>query len=129
MTLQTKSVHSPPASTDGLRILATRYRGHGMRSELYDVWMANLAPSEELLKAYLSGDITPSQFRTRYRAEILGSAEDDPRNPKIANRGQKFTLRLLRTLAERMPITIMCHCPEDDPNCHRHTLVRLIESA
>jgi hypothetical protein len=31
---------------DGLRILATRIRGRGLRKSLYHAWMANLGPSE-----------------------------------------------------------------------------------
>ena len=41
-----KSVYSPTAENDGLRILATRFRGRGMPTNLYDVWMPSLGPSE-----------------------------------------------------------------------------------
>ena len=49
--LKTKSVYSPVTENDGLRILATRFRGRGMATNLYDVWMPSLGPSEQLLKA------------------------------------------------------------------------------
>jgi len=52
MTIKTKSVYSPiNRKSDGLRILATRVRGRGLQASRYDVWMANLAPSEALLNA------------------------------------------------------------------------------
>jgi len=91
--------------------------------------MANLGPSEHLLKARQSGRITAREFATRYRREILGTDERDARNPVIKNRGQKFTLRLLNELSRRMPITVMCHCGEDEPGCHRHVLQQLISKA
>jgi len=48
--IRTKSVYSPnERKKDGLRILATRFRGRGLPVNRYDVWMANLAPSERLL--------------------------------------------------------------------------------
>jgi uncharacterized protein YeaO (DUF488 family) len=48
--ISTKSVYSPVERTnDGLRILATRFRGPGLPVNRYDVWMTNLAPSEGLL--------------------------------------------------------------------------------
>jgi uncharacterized protein YeaO (DUF488 family) len=48
--LRVKSVHEPRSPQDGLRVLATRYRGRYMPVSKYDVWMANLGPSEELLR-------------------------------------------------------------------------------
>src|SRR5260370_974771 len=56
--LKTKSVHSPIEPEDGLRILATRGRGRGLPADRFDVWMANLGPSEELRDAILAGRIS-----------------------------------------------------------------------
>jgi uncharacterized protein YeaO (DUF488 family) len=57
--IRTKAVYSPiDRKNDGLRILATRVRGRGLRANRYDVWMANLAPSEALLNAGRKGLIT-----------------------------------------------------------------------
>ncbi len=63
--LKTKSVHSPIAASDGLRILATRFRGRGLPADRYDVWMANLGPSERLLKSVMAGEITWKEFSKR----------------------------------------------------------------
>ena len=60
--LRTKSVSSPIDRGDGLRILATRYRGRGMSSRRYDVWMPSLGPSERLLKSVQDGRITWAEF-------------------------------------------------------------------
>src|SRR5437588_647800 len=100
--LKTKSVHSPiDRAGDGLRILATRLRGRGMKATRYDVWMANLGPSEGLMHAFLDGRIPWAEFARRYKAEIRECPPLDARNPLIKNHGQKFTLRLVRRLAER----------------------------
>jgi hypothetical protein len=53
----------------------------------------------------------------------------DARSETIKNHGQKFTLRLLKALARKGNVTIMCHCAEDQMNCHRHSLKKAIESA
>jgi uncharacterized protein YeaO (DUF488 family) len=45
----------------------------------------------------------------------------------IKNHGQKFTLRLLKKLARRGTITLMCHCDNDQPHCHRHLLKKLLD--
>ena len=95
---KTKSVFSPiEPSKDGLRILATRFRGRGMSTSRYHVWMANLGPSEALLRAALAGKITWADFGRRYRKELFECGTIDRRNRTIKNHGQKFTLRLLQT--------------------------------
>jgi uncharacterized protein YeaO (DUF488 family) len=125
--LKTKSVWSPiDRKGDGLRILATRFRGRGMPTSRYDVWMASLGPSERLLKAVLAGRVTWSAFARRYRAELRAAGASDAGNATIKNHGQKFTLRLIAELARRGNVTLMCHCAEDQQQCHRHLLQREI---
>lgn len=124
--LKTKSVHSPiDRAGDGLRILATRFRGHGLPKRRYDVWMANLGPSEKLLRDFKDAPDWPSFVRA-YRRELLGDDENDGRNRVIRNRGQKFTLRLIKHLAQRGNVTLLCHCAETEKHCHCHVLRRLI---
>jgi uncharacterized protein YeaO (DUF488 family) len=123
--IKTKSVHTKiEPSKDGLRILATRFRGRGMRTNRYDVWMANLGPSEALLKA---DDISWAEFSRRYKKELFEGGSIDRRNETIKNHGQKFTLRLLQKLAKKQTITIMCHCAEDQLHCHRHVLKKILD--
>jgi uncharacterized protein YeaO (DUF488 family) len=129
MPLATKSVWSPIEKRDGLRILATRFRGRGMSTDRYDVWMANLGPSEALLRGFLAGDITWATFARRYRAELFAGGSADAANRTIRNHGQKFTLRLIKELARRQPVTLLCHCAEAQEQCHRHLLRQLILSA
>lgn len=127
--LKTKSIHSPvDPEGDGLRILVARFRGRGVRKERYDVWMANLGPSEPLLRGFLSGAIDWSSYTRRYKAEMFQSGGVDQHNKVILNHGQKFTLRLIKKLAERQPVTLLCHCAEEEKQCHRHLLREIILS-
>jgi uncharacterized protein YeaO (DUF488 family) len=127
--LRTKSVYSPiEPKEDGLRILVTRFRGRGMRSSRYHVWMANLGPSEQLLRKAVAGRITQEEFAAEYRTEIFADGPIDSRNQTIKNHGQKFTLRLIKKLARQQNVTLMCHCDEDYKGCHRHILRRVILS-
>jgi uncharacterized protein YeaO (DUF488 family) len=109
-----------------LRILAARLRGRGLPSSRYDVWMANLGPSETLLRDFLAKRVTWAEFSRRYKKELLESGGVDARNRTIKNHGQKFTLRLLQTLGRDDNITLMCHCAEDEPHCHRHLLQKVL---
>lgn len=127
--LKTKSVWtSINREDDGLRILTTRFRGRGTPVSRYDVWMANLRPSERLLRAGQSGQISWAQFSRQYRKELFLDGPIDKRSRTIKNHGQKFTLRLIKRLARRGRVTLVCHCNEDQRQCHRHLLRRLILS-
>jgi len=125
--LKTKSVWSPiDRRRDGLRILATRFRGRGLPKDRYDVWMPSLGPSERLLRSVLSGRATWAAFCREYRRELLMDGPIDSRSRTIKNHGQKFTLRLINRLARDGTVTVMCHCAENELRCHRHELRRLI---
>ena len=126
--LKTKSVYSPVAENDGMRILATRFRGRRMPANLYDVWMPSLGPSERLLKAVLAGEITWAAFARDFKQELFLDGAIDARNRTIKNHGQKSTLRLIKAMAREGNVTLMCHCDEDAAQCHRHILRELILS-
>lgn len=125
--LRTKSVWSPiDRRRDGLRLLVTRFRGRGMPASRYDVWMASLGPSEQLLHQFQAGRISWAGFSSRYRKEMFLDGPIDARSRTIKNHGQKFTLRLLKELARTAPVTLLCHCAEDEKHCHRHVLKDLM---
>lgn len=91
--IRTKSVYSQPDTSDGLRILATRFLGRGRSSDLYDVWMPSLGPSEQLLGRVLKGRITWAAFAKAFRKELCEDGPVDARSKTIKNHEQKFTLR------------------------------------
>ena len=125
---KTKSVHTKiERRRDGLRILATRGRGRGLSKDRFDVWMANLGPSEQLRNEFLTGKIKWPEFSDRYGNELREGGTIDRRNQKIKNHGQKFTLRLLQHLAKNQTVTLLCHCAEEEKHCHRHLLKALLD--
>jgi uncharacterized protein YeaO (DUF488 family) len=127
--LKTKSVYSPiDAENDGLRILATRFRGRGMSANLYDVWMPSLGPSEKLLKAVQAGTMKWTVFTRDFKKELFLDGPIDSRNATIKNHGQKSTLRLIKAMAREGNVTLMCHCDDDAKQCHRYILKELILS-
>ena len=126
--IRTKSVYSPiDHKKDGLRILATRIRGRGLKKSRYHAWMANLGPSEKLLTLMRLDKISWAEFGRRYRRELFDSSVGfDKSNKGIKNHGQKFTLRLIQQLGRRGNVTLMCHCDEDATECHRHLLAKIL---
>lgn len=126
--LKTKSVWTAmDRKRDGLRILATRFRGRGMPKARYDVWMPSLGPSEQVLRRVQDGAISWAEFSRQYRKELFLDGPIDRRSRTIKNHGQKFTLRLIKRLAQRSHVTLLCHCPEEEQRCHRHILRALID--
>jgi uncharacterized protein YeaO (DUF488 family) len=90
--------------------------------------MPSLAPSEALLRRAQAGRIPWRRFIQEYRQELFLDGPIDARSRTIKNHGQKFTLRLLKALARSSRITLMCHCAEDQRQCHRHELRKVILS-
>ena len=125
--LKTRSVWSEPGKDDGLRILATRFRGRGLPTSRFDVWMPSLGPSEALLKAVQSGEIDWKTFTKRYREELFLDGPIDNRSETIKNHGQKSTLRLIKALGEKQQVTLLCHCDEDATQCHRFLLLKELQ--
>jgi len=80
----------------------------------YDVWLPDLAPSEELLKLGQAAD-DESRWRAfvrRYRAEM---------NRAEASR----LLELLAALSRQTSISVGCYCTEER-RCHRSVLRELL---
>ena len=128
--LRNKSVYSPiDRGRDGLRLLVTRYRGRGLKRTRYDTWMPNLAPSETLLAQISNDEITWAKFAREYRTELFSDGPIDAKCKTIKNHNQKFNLRLIKRLAKKGNVTLMCHCSEDEQRCHRHLLTKLILSS
>jgi len=126
--LKFKSVYDPIERDDGLRILATRYRGYGMKSDRYDVWMPSLGPSEKLIKNMLKDKISWKHFREKYKHELLSAqaAENKNRKKTILSYGQKYTIDYVTELSKKQNVTVMCHCESLNQECHLRVLEKLI---
>ncbi len=81
-------------------------------------------PSERLLRVLWPA--VPREFSRRYVEELFLDGPIDARSATIKNHGQKFTLRLIKQLALKGNVTLMCHCAEDQEQWHRHLLQTII---
>ena len=128
IVLKSMSETVDPAK-DGLRVLAERHRGRGKDQDRYDVWMANLGPSEGLSRDWAEGELDLDGFLKKYREELLLGGEIDQRNGTVKNHGQKFTLRLLRELGCRQEVTLLGHGRVGDGASHLEALREMIEQS
>lgn len=120
MAVRIVQLGSPRASDEGMRIGTVRRPPRGVpKSEFasrnyYDVWLPNLAPSEELLKASRSAKDEKAwrSFIKRYRSE-MSRAE----NSRV--------LDLLAALSHQTNFSVGCYC-NDEQHCHRCVLRQLL---
>jgi len=111
---------SPRISNEGLRIGTVRRPPRGVpKSEYalrnyYDIWLPNLAPSEQLLKAARSAknETDWRSFVKRYRSE-MSRAE----NSRVID--------LLAALSHQTNFSVGCYC-NDEQRCHRSVLRQLL---
>ena len=121
MAVSVVRLGSPRFPGEGLRIGTVRRPPRGVpKSEFasrdfYDVWLPNLAPSEELLKAGQAAQDDAGRwkaFARRYRAEM--------KKPEA-----RAALDLLAALSHGTAFAVGCYC-KDEARCHRSVLRELL---
>ena len=120
MAVRIVQLGSARASGEGIRIGTVRRPPRGVpKSEYssrnyYDVWLPNLAPSEQLVKAGRSAknETAWRAFLKRYRSEM-----SRPENSRV--------LDLLAALSHHANFSVGCYC-DDEQHCHRSMLRQLL---
>jgi len=76
-TIKLKRVYEEPEKSDGIRILVDRLWPRGMTKEkaALDLWLKDIAPSNELRKWFAHDPAKWAGFRERYREELAGNPE------------------------------------------------------
>lgn len=111
---------SPRKPGEGLRLGTVRRPPRGVpksefsRRDFYDVWLPNLAPSQELVSMALASrdDRSWNAFKRKYRAEM--------NKPDVAR-----VLDLLAALSHQSNFSLGCYC-ENEARCHRSILKELL---
>ncbi len=120
MAIHIVRLGSPRGADEGLRLGTVRRPPRGVPKaehasrNFYDVWLPDLAPSDDLVKeAQQAGDQASwNRFVRRYRAEM--------KRPEAAR-----LLDLLAALSHRTNLAVGCYC-EDETHCHRSALCDLL---
>lgn len=88
MTIPIKRVYAEPSRSDGMRILVDRLWPRGLSKEKahVDLWLKEIAPSNDLRKWFAHDPARWAEFQTKYLAELKGSNEPLARlRQEIAN--------------------------------------------
>ena len=121
MAIRVVRLGSPREQGEGLRIGTVRRPPRGVPKaefasrDFFDIWLPELAPSQELLaKAHhVSDERSWLRFAKQYRAEMKRPA---------ATR----LLVLLAALSHQTDFSVGCYC-EDESRCHRSVLKELLK--
>jgi len=120
MAIRVVRLGTPRARGEGLRLGTVRRPPRGVPKtqyasrDFYDVWLPELAPSQELVKVALGARNRSDweRFVKRYRAEM--------KRPDAAH-----LLGLLAALSHDTAFSVGCYC-EDENRCHRSVLKALL---
>jgi uncharacterized protein YeaO (DUF488 family) len=121
MAIRIVRLGTPRARNEGLRLGTVRRPPRGVPKaeyaarDFYDVWLPELAPSEQLVKQALAAPDEKSwrSFVKRYRAEM--------KRPEASR-----LLTLLAALSQATDFSVGCYC-EDESRCHRSVLRELLQ--
>ena len=120
MAVRIVRLGAPRARGEGLRLGTVRIPPRGVpksghaRQNWYDVWLPDLAPSREAVRAALAGTSERewAAFARRYRAEMAA-----PEKSRV--------LDLLAALSHQTSFSVGCYCA-DEARCHRSVLRELL---
>jgi len=73
MPIKTKRIYAPADKSDGMRILVDRLWPRGIKKGAFDLWIKDVAPSNDLRKWFHHEDRKWSEFRTRYHEELASN--------------------------------------------------------
>lgn len=104
MELLIKRVYDDPAPGDGFRVLVDRLWPRGLTKEraALDLWAKEVAPSDELRRAFHHDGMTWDAFAQAYRAELAA-------NPAVA---------ALRETLSPHPVATLLHSVRDAEQNH-----------
>jgi uncharacterized protein YeaO (DUF488 family) len=103
LTLAIKRVYDEPGQGDGTRVLVDRLWPRGLSKERahIDIWLKEIAPSNELRTWFGHDPEKFTEFRRRYEAEL-------------ASETGQTALTKLRELAKQGPITLVFAARDTD---------------
>jgi len=120
MPIRIVQLGTPRAKGEGLRLGTVRRPPRGVPKaefatrDFYDVWLPNLAPTDELVKQALAAE-TDAQWKAFTRRFVAEMKEPD----------KAHLLDTLAALSHQTSFSVGCYCVEES-RCHRSVLRGLL---
>lgn len=117
MKIALKRAYDEPEPADGMRVLVDRLWPRGLSKERahIDLWLKEIAPSNELRKWYRHDPQKFDEFRHRYEAELASGANAE-------------ALIKLRELVKQGPVTLVFSA-HDGEHSNAAVLRELLENS
>jgi uncharacterized protein YeaO (DUF488 family) len=116
MKVKTKSIYEPKNSSDGLRILVSRYYPRGIKRDHFDLWLIDASPERSLLKSYKEGSISWSEFTALFSRQL-----------RISMKSKDAMSRLVELCrSKRKNVTLLCY-EKEGKHCHRQIVKKKLE--
>jgi uncharacterized protein YeaO (DUF488 family) len=92
--VRVKRVYDPPTPDDGVRVLVDRLWPRGLKRDTskIDLWLKEVAPSDELRRWFGHDPSRWPQFQKRYSAELAKNAENVATLRELIKAGKPLTL-------------------------------------
>jgi uncharacterized protein YeaO (DUF488 family) len=110
LTLRTKSIYEEKTSSDGTRILVSRFYPRGVKRERFDLWIRGASPSKELLKEYKRGVIKWPEFSRKFGKQLTNLKES------------KVAIDRIVELSKIDDVTLLCY--EKEGESRHRTIVK-----
>jgi uncharacterized protein YeaO (DUF488 family) len=75
MVLRIKRIYEAAEASDGTRILVDRLWPRGVKKNAVDLWLKDVAPSDDLREWFHHAEQKWAAFRARYRKELAGNPD------------------------------------------------------
>jgi uncharacterized protein YeaO (DUF488 family) len=116
--IKTKSIYDSKETSDGIRILVTRYWPRGKKKSEFDLWLKSLSPPRNTIALYKKGEFDISKMAADYNQHINSHITKDMLNDIQS---------ILDMLKSGTTVTLLCYEREGE-FCHRHLLKSHLES-
>ena len=124
MTIRIVRLGTPCAANEGPRLGTVRRPPRGVRKEdfgardYFDVWLPELAPSQDVVSWALSEPWTDPRWRQYVRTY----------HRQMSEPGARHLIETLAALSHHADFSVGCYC-EDAARCHRSLLRDLLAAA
>jgi uncharacterized protein YeaO (DUF488 family) len=115
MAVKTKSIFQPADTSDGYRVLITRFYPRGVHRSHFDAWASSLSPNPDLLFGYKEGRISWGSFKDSFIAQLRNEVES------------LDAILALYDWNKNHDVTLLCYERSGQP-CHRHLVRDIVEN-
>jgi len=112
--IKVKRVYDKPEPDDGIRVLVDRFWPRGVSKDKVDVWLRDLAPSDELRRWFNHDPSKWAEFKERYFRELSS-------NPKV-----KVLLELVKK-SENVTLLYAAKSPYNNAEALREYITQVLK--